>query len=247
VTVDDLRGMIGKRVGLQLTGELDGNTELERLKELGQRLLPPYPGENLIRPVTVPAPEAFPAVLPYEECVGILAAFYRGGVETYYGMQSRYGMTAGRKLANYSALCLVVDALSRRQVPPASWVMFSFDVWQEFGPTGSQRPPTVMWVFSLGRVVQKHDWFTNWSDKYRGGRTFFATEHLGLVKAWREMWDELLRVKPQTRSELGAIVDKHFPGDSFEKRVVSAQGCSRRLERQLLAAIQEGKLVWHGS
>lgn len=240
---EDLRVLLGKRVGLRLAGQVtDGSDEENRLRKLGVRLLPPFPGEHVIKPAIVPPPELLPELLSYQGCVELLVAFYRGALEERFSLRSSFGRGDVRRMKNYSKFCLAVDAMSKLKVAPAAWILFSFDVWRETGVT--KGPPTTVWTFSVGRIIEKNAWFQDWASRYRGGRSYFADEHLKLVRAWRAMWDDLMITRPADREELVIIVEKHFPADSYEKAVLAAQISSQRLGQYLLDAINNGRMVW---
>jgi len=247
----DLRGLVqnraGARVGLRIQGlGVDGSEEAARIRELGKRALPAYPGEGVIKPVVVPPPPLLPAITSltsYRVCAEMLAAVYRGALLDRFDLSSYFGFPdIQSNQATYIKLCKVVDLMTLYEIPPAAWVLFSFDVWKQYGATGG--PPTVAWTFSAPRLTEKRDWFAARRDEYFGGRTYFSEEHLALVQRWRRMWERLMSLRPQTRVELLAVVDEFFPGDSYEKAVEAAQVSSRRLEQYLREAIEDGRMVW---
>lgn len=239
----DLQALLGRRVGLRLHGDLtDGSAEEGRLRKLGVRILPPYPGEHVIKPAIVPPPALLPETATYREAVEILAAFYRGALEERFNLKSAFGYGDVRNMKNYKKFCTTVDAMYRLKIAPAAWVLFSFDVWAEYSVTDG--PPTAVWTFSVSRVESKAVWFQDWVGRYKGGRSYFAEEHIKLVRTWRSMWDELMILRPNDRPGLVAIVEKHFLGDSYEKAVKTAQDSSRRLEQYLIDAINKGRMVW---
>jgi len=237
----------GVRLGLRLLGlAVDGSAEAERLRALGKRALPPYPGENLIKPIVVPPPPLLPAItdlIGYDICVARVAACYRGALLERFGLHSAFLSTGPRSnKSHYLKLSRVVDLMTAFEVPPAAWVLFSFDVWKEYGATDG--PPTVAWTFSEKRLIENRAWFENRRDQYFGGRVYYAEEHIALVKQWKLMWDHLMIHRPQTREELLRIVEAFFPNDSYEKGVALAQASSRRLEKYLMEAIEDGRMVW---
>lgn len=243
----ELRLLVGDRkVGLRLSGgAVGGSEEADRIRDLGHRLLPPYPGEGVIKPIVVPPPQPLPPsseLVTYAQCVEQLAGWYRGVLRDRFGYVSGFGGSDVRKMKDYRKLCDFVDELVKAQVPPASWVLFSFDVWAEYGRTGG--PPTVAWVFSLNRLRENRKWFEDKQARYFGGRTYFAEEHIELVHKWRMMWDAVMVARPQTREQLLVVVDRFFPGTSYEKAVNAAQVSTRRLEQYLREAVEQGRPVW---
>jgi hypothetical protein len=209
---------------------------------LGQRLIPPYPGEQLVPTVRIPAPPCLPRNSTPAETVRVLATNYRGTLLVKFGKISRFllqGAPEGHR--NYGMLLRAAELLTAEGIPPATWCLFSADVWRKYhdGPV----PPA--FVFAATRILESRDWFESTAAaQYLGGAVRYASEHRKLLADHQRMWHELLWAAPSDRSGVIAIVDVFFPGREFEDRVSLARMQARKIQIQIDQGIAEGAMLW---
>lgn len=230
----------GARAPARLDGE--GSVDLELIRRLGQRALPPFPDSSLVRSVVVPDPPLLGPGRP-EDRAELLGATYRSAVESRYDVRS-FAFARGDPTTwrDFSVLCDAADRLEAIEVAPAAWILFSMDAWRQVGV--SDGPPKPSWVFSLKRMRERFDWFEREVDRYCGGRVVSPREHLDLAERWHGMWAEILMASPKTREALLEVVDGYFPGDSFERQLDLARAASRRLQLEIDEAVASGVVLW---
>ena len=218
-----------------------------RIKELGKRGLPPYPGVSFIQEIVVPAPALLPKDGEAYDWVRVLAAAYRAGCKHRFGLVNNF-MLYG-KLGRNKAYPTVLKAAHRMvefEIAPVAWTLFSFDCWREsvgrdsFG--GS--PPGVSWTFSSNRLEVRRDWFEDRKEDYSVRRTRVGPKHQGLIQDWNEMWRYLILHNPSDRRGVLKICDGFFPEDSYEKRVVAAKSEVVRMQMEIDRLVSEGGDLW---
>lgn len=198
---------------------------LERLRELAGTYIPPEPrtsrGEPLV--VEVPEPRRLSAELTEPERVEWLARAYRAVLERRYGLKSSYMRRS--QLDNhehYARLVWLSGELLRESVPPLSWVIFSFDLWRlsSIGAQG-KRPPPTRWVWSRKRWREQRERYEE--SRYSEVELRTPPEAAQLYADWRCLWLELVQRAPNSRAGVVEIVDRWFPGDSWEARLSRAR------------------------
>ena len=234
----DQRGAF--RVQNLIGQSLGGRHRQWEISQLGTRLIPEYPGEQIISTVKIPAPPCL-ASTP-EENVRVLATCYRGLLAVKFGQKSRFLLTGapeGHRI--YGQLLRAAEVLADECVPPAAWCLFSADVWRKY--RAKQIVPPVF-VYALQRIRDDQGWFEQASAQYCGGSVRFAAEHRHLLVDHRNMWAELIRLPTINRAEITRVVDKHFPASTFEARVISAKMQARRMQLQINQALADGGMLW---
>jgi hypothetical protein len=178
------------------------------------------------------------------EWVKTLAQSYRGAIFRKFRSPS-YFMSRGdvSKHGSYGLLLKAAEQISTYQIAPAAWCLFSIDVWAET-VVQLKSPPTVAFVFSEMRLEQRVFWFEAERDNYAGGEIKYGPNHLKLASDWMTMKQELLRLRPQTREELTKVVDRYFPGDSYDRRLANAAAEARRIQAQIDRSVAEGEVLW---
>jgi hypothetical protein len=223
-----------------------GTDVLQRIRALGERALPPMPDVDMVPPVRVPSPAKLrvPPMHPADEVL-VLARAYRTVLKQRTGASSLF-MLRGDVLTHkdFARLREAAALLRELEVPPVAWVLFSFDVWAEHGPARVRgKPPSVSFVFSQKRIAERFDWFDRERDRYTGTRHFMAPTHRQLCEDHAAMLTELMRLPLESRSEVLAVIDRYFPGDSFERRLNQARAEARKLQDEVTRAVEMGSLL----
>lgn len=195
--------------------------------------------------VTPPPPKLDPRASPLEHAQ-TLAASYRGAVERRYPELGRCYFGTRGKLENYKdykTLLAAAEALLEQEFPPTAWMLFSIDVWLFYMGEKAKGPPTVAWAYSTARIRERADWFESEAGMYAGGQMYVGEEHKGLLAVYRQMQLELLRSRPKTSLEVCAIVDRFFPGDTFDQWVERAKREAARQQELLDVLVKKG-VAW---
>ena len=226
-------------------GTLGGCYSIEdrkRIEKLGVRLIPPDP-TNLVESVTVPPPTYLDPKMTDVEQVKFLALVYRESGHWRY-KQDVWAYTSGKptKWKGYDKLVESARLLARVDVPPAAWCMWSFDVWNEY--LGVEGLPAPIWVWSASRIRSNMAWFKDQVQLYLDSRQILAPTHRDLIDDWAAMWVGLLAAKPVDRIQVTALVDYHFPEDTYETRLKAAQAGSCQLQRKVMADNEKGMVCW---
>lgn len=207
--------------------------------------MPPFPGPDLVGLVQVSPPSRIPEGATPFEVAEFCAAAYRGAVEAKWPELGRCWAFARSDIAKsraYGKLKAVGEKLRAHGVAPSSWCLFSADVWREYGVTAG--PPTADFVFSEVRFEERFGWFEERAGAYAGGRVLYSPAHLELAADWKAMWADLLRENPRDRPSLLSVVDRHFPGDSFEQRLAAAKAETRSLQKVVRDLTERGCCAW---
>lgn len=211
---------------------------LERIRHLGRRALPPFPGTSTIPQVIVPPPASMEACSDLD-AVRFLANAYRTVIGYRFDTISRF-LEHG-DLRNHKMWVPMLRAYRQflaEDIPPVAWVDFSIDVWGAH----HSRPPPAKFVFSAKRIRDRASWFEGFRDDYCVARSVIGAHHKALVADWHAMMTELIAIDPQDRRQILDAVDKYFPGSSYERRVNSAKSEARRLQFEVASMTSSGGL-----
>jgi hypothetical protein len=240
----------GTRASSRLVGgALEGSKTIDLVRRLGSRLLPPYPGPDVVQPARLPAPPILDPNSTEKEVASVLAACYRGALEVAFGVES-FAYTRGdiSRARCFRQLVEAGNFLKTSRTAPAAWALFSVDVWVESG-LGGKGMPNIGWVYAASRLRDRWDWFQDRRAEYAGGQVLFSGPHLALAADWRGMWDQLLREVPSRpeRALVEQVLEAWFPerrGSCWEDRVEEARNHNRALQSKLDRAIESGVMVW---
>lgn len=235
--------MVGRRVGR--LG--DGSSVEQRVRQLGARLLPPEPRTRDGKPLQyeIPPPRLIDPSATPQQRVKMLAAAYRAVLKRRYGITSRYfeGSAALESHKEFPKLAALAALMVDAKVAPLAWVLFSFDAWTHT-PLGEGKrcaPPT-KWVWSKKRWKEQQDRF--WEDRYSVVESRTAPLAHQLWTDWRIMWVELMLSAPEDRSGVAAVVDRWFPGESFETRLTRARSQTLEYQARVDREAAEGGWPW---
>ena len=227
------------RAGSSLGGLPDPDLR-RQIEELGRRLLPPAPDFGRLA-VQVPDPPRLEGV-EGDERAKLLALAYRGAFERAYDQQSVAfaGGRIGTKML--PTLLRAADQLEALRAAPAAWCRFAFEVWAAI-PSARGRPGAA-WVYSARLIVSKASWFAERRADLEVGAIILPPAGRALLEDHRGLWRELMAEAPKSREQVTAIMDRWFPGDSWERRVAAAEAEKRRLQADAVSAIAKGAVLW---
>lgn len=206
--------------------------------------VPPYPGPTILQPVKVPPPPVIPPDMADKDAVVMLVRSYRGGVESASGQRwSGFRSLAQLKRSRYYRMLTdAVHTLRDLGIAPASWVMFSLEVWSKYGfGTSKQKRPPLPWVFGCARIEQHCDWFFDSSATSFQKRLVFPPAAQDLLKRYGQMMFELRQKKGESRR---AVVERYFPDGLYDKLLRRSQWQADELSETLTAKVARGEWVW---
>lgn len=204
----------------------DGSSIEQRIRQLGARLLPPEPLARDGKPLyyEIPAPKRLEPASSPQQRVKHLAAAYRAVLKRRYSITSKYmlGSAALESHKDYPKLEALSALMLEANVAPLAWVLFSFDAWTHTPMgEGKRTSPPAKWVWSKKRWKDQQDRFQE--ERYQSVEVRCSATATQLWIDWRVMWLELMQVAPMTRDGVAEIVDRWFPGESFEERLTRAR------------------------
>lgn len=237
---------VGAAARLGAGGGLRLPLEGHRLKTLGARALPPFPGPDVIKPVVVPGPAKISPGCSDLEAVKMLVWAYQDSVESRWPGQRCWSFRRGEitKSKHWPLLLAAATRMRELEIAPGAWCLFSADVWREHSTAVSPPPPPPTFVFAKSRMENRLDWFDDECDRYRGGRALFAPAHLALAQRWKDLWRDLHKESPQDRPRLLVILERHFPGDSWERGLAQARDETEALRRTVTELVKRGVSSW---
>lgn len=208
--------------------------------------VPRYPGIDVVAPAQVPDPPLLDPESPSLDHVTILAAAYRGAVESRFGGRCYVLRGDLRGTKHWAAFVGAAEALIEHNIPPAAWAAFSCDVWKKFSargprPTRGKGWPPVAWVFSAKRIEERRGWFRAEESDYSGGRAIFGPKHKDLMYRFARL--DWVLGDPRVR-DVGAVVEQFFPGNLYEELVNAARAEAADYRERFKRQIREGRFLW---
>lgn len=244
------RGIFSNETGISEEPEIRSHrAEVDRrIRQLGDRALPEYPGSRLVPDVTVPPPVQLRPEMDPVDRVRMLGSAHRSTFTARYpdlrGKNNFMCFGSPLKHPLFDKVLACADHLLYGRIPPLSWVLFSFDVWKRCkGSDG--RPPSAKWILSPNRAAPgsgSRQWFEAEREEYCRHRVVLGPKHRELLQSWEGMWRELRQAEPTTRADVWDVIYRHFPGDAWRLRVAAAKGEALRLQQQIDRTVAEGGL-----
>lgn len=204
--------------------------------------LPPYPSTALLKTPRLPAPPKLPSDGDPESGAAMIAAAYRGAVESRTG-QTCWAFSRGRisRSKYFKALCAAGELFVEHDISPASWLAFSADIWLQHFAKGKVTAPPVNWAISTKRIAQHHGWFNREALNYSGGRLLLTDQHKDLLRRY----DGLKRSMFQCLNpdEIHTLIDEWFP-DGWEKMYEIVKQEGREEQKRIERVVKRGEFIW---
>jgi hypothetical protein len=192
--------------------------------------------------VRVPDPPMLNPDDPPERHAFLLARWYTQAVEQQTGKVCwTFKKTHVTKSRYYALLVKVAKYFILHEIAPAAWCAFSVDVWAKYNDKGD-KPPPVQWVFSTDRMVKREKWFWN-ANRALGGTLVLPESAKDLIARQAAMRSEIARSNPSDQT-LGKIVQKYFPGDTFDRLCAQVKSDTKRMTSELRSRAQAGDWLW---
>jgi len=243
------------------------NTEEEltligQLIEPGGGIIPRFPDPDKdYRAVRLPSPPCIQKEASDLDAAWLLVKAYRGAVERILKepcfMFANYKGAELQRSQFYEMLVEGSRTMRELEIPPASWVMFSFDAWNEVTKRGGKkRPAPINFVFGARRVRERSGWFARVETDYRNMRRIFAKEHMDYHRRLRGCYQLGLRALERVQKEnagytdvellrarLNAIVEQEFPGGN-QAWLERARAAGEAHRATLAECLANGEFVW---
>lgn len=220
------------------------------LRVAGRGVVPPFPGQEVVAPVSVPDPPRLRAGLSERAAATVLVRAYRGAIESRYGRGGTYRLPPELKMvdANLPLLAAAGRLLAAEEIAPAAWAAWSVDIWRDYvaSRSSNENPPRPAYVFGAKRLEDPRvrGWFAREGGAAAGGRVIFTPEHRALVLRWQRMKHEAMRRGAVTAEELSAVAFRWWPPGAFDAAVRRARDAASREERALRDRVERGEFVW---
>lgn len=216
---------------------------------LNHPAVPPFPGNTIVAPVTVPEAIHLDDGASKVMQVNAMMKAYRGAIERRYGGRC-FAFSKGdvSRSKHFKGLSDFADALIAHKISPSAWCIHRVDKWREQrGHIGKAKPgerraqPSIQFVFAARSIEDDSRW--RFRQEYAtgrlgGGQVFTAT-HRKLLLRWHSVQRDIRRgVQP----ELALL--EHLPGDTYQCLVDQARLESAEMRYKLESDIQRGRHVW---
>lgn len=190
-----------------------------------QRPLPPFMPPDVDGPLAI---------------ARFVAGVYAGAYQAATG-KPYWPFVRGRSLPNHPTFAAMLGAgrtFHEENVRPARWVLWSFDCWR--GDRNGAPPP--QYVFSTTRLTEHWRWFRDEERGYAGRLDMMGPLEKALGARWLAMRKACLLRGPTETPE--QIVERWFPGDTWERAVQDAQAEASRMQADLDRRAAAGEWLW---
>lgn len=211
--------------------------------------LPPYPGNSIISPATVPDPAKLTTAHDDADRVRILAAAFRGAVEHQYGVRCYLLAKVSPRAKSWNVLVRASLKLLEYDVSPVAWCTWAVRRWYlarthspGYAKGGPVPSPPIGVVFSTKGIDDRC------ADEERryvvqesavGGRVIFGATHKTLIRRYTEMRAAINRGMSPKEAK-----GKFFPGTKFDDMVEGARVEAIEIRSRLEEDIRRGTHVW---
>jgi hypothetical protein len=228
--------------------------------------IPPMPSNWRIGAPKVPMPPKLDPSWSPEETFRFIALCWMNTIRAYYGVKvdnfelqdafprrvkrgKRFVVLPPRpqRSKHWKRVMALAEELRERQIPPAAWFAFRFDVWKyqcedRLDFTKAGRVPPVAWVITPSSVAKHHRWYTSCETTYVSGATVVCPKHKQLLLDWERMY----RVARHCRElhEVKDVIARFFPGDSYKRRVQEAREEAKAMQRRFNERVRRGYHLW---
>ena len=215
----------------------------------GTQGMPPYPAARIVPPAMIPPPPRLPEELTDTEGARWLVNAFRGAVESRYkklgkrGKPYRCWVLSRRgsleKSKYLKQLIEAADLLRELEAAPAAWCAFSVDCWRKYDM--GKKPPSIAWVYQLGRIENQNGWYQGEEPYYMSRRVVYSKPAQVLIYQYQQMRFALARSGAQTRQEVAVVVEKFFPDGLYDRLVDKAKDRSLDDQQRISAAAARGE------
>jgi hypothetical protein len=134
-------------------------------------------------------------------------------------------------------LLLEAGALLRdAAVPPAGWVVWSFEVWRGLGRT--KKPPSLVWTFSTKRIGGDLAWYQHEGYDEIGGRKVKGP----LEDAFYPR-DAAMREAAIWTDDATEVVARYFP-EGYAQAVEAVQREAEQMRAKVARRLAAGEWLW---
>jgi hypothetical protein len=228
----------------------------------GGGIIPRFPDPDRdFHAVRLPSPPAIPETATDLDAAWLLVKAYRGAVEQIlkqpcHVFRAYKGETLQRS-QYYKLLVEGARAMRDFEIPPGSWVMFSFDAWKSVAKgAAAKQPPPITFVFGAKRIAERHGWFSRVETGYRNMRRLFTQDHREVItrhSACRQLGLRILErvgreydgyIPPNVlRARIEAMVESEFPG-GYQLWLDKAKASGDTQHATLNECLANGEFVW---
>jgi hypothetical protein len=199
----------------------------------------PPPPWTVCDPVTLPEPPTLPKESTDEERAERLAQTYQAVCRARYDVVWRYRRGAIARSKHFKMLRATGAYFVEKDIAPAAWVSWSFEVWRSMGNT---KPPPIGWVFGMKRVEERRGWFSSEASSHGGGQLVDVPARRELVARWYALRMAILREGAWL--DPSALVARYFPGKTWDRMARRAKLDAEATKNRLRAEADAGEFLW---
>lgn len=204
----------------------------------------PHPTFDEMRTAIVPHPPKIPEASDTKSAVEMIVRSYRGAVEHRTGKRCWSCPKDVVKSKFYSSLAAGAQEMRSREIAPAAWSLFSYDVWnsERNGEKRENPCPPLVWVYAPKRIIERYGWFKGVCGNELGRRVVPSPEQIAFFVRYTGMQRALWR-SGVTLEMAQAAVRGWFPeGREAALRVVTEGNIVQQqlLDRRMAA----GDWLW---
>jgi hypothetical protein len=225
--------------------------------------VPPYPGIELLGSARTPNPPELDPRDTEEGWFRFIAKTWTSAIPfcfrgyrdwTFRLVLKRDPVTGQFGSARLSKLWGQLVAAARlmidEEIAPVAWIRWRCDLWRdarerEFDFSRAGKPPPVKWVFDLRALREHTGWFRHHGNAYAGRQMLMGKIARKLQQDYHVMEHDITRLPDGAHQpDVDQIVERHFPGGTFDKRVKLARREARALQLELNVMAQRGGFAW---
>lgn len=205
--------------------------------------VPPFPGQAIVAPATVPNPPVYKESDSPEHLAQTLLDSYYGALEVFFDQRFPRKRGAVRRHKEYKLLRTFAAQLVAHEIPPAIWCMFRIERYAKAPAAKTKgRPayPPVSFICNA-KAINEDRWQFRaaWGDARVGGRAVFGPKHKALISRYREMHAAIVRGASRKDAK-----KEFFPGDAYDRMVDAARIEAVETLNKLITRAARGEFLW---
>jgi hypothetical protein len=151
-----------------------------------------------------------------------------------------------KKSKYYKLLTTAADIFIEKEISPAAWIGFSFEIWHKDEGHPSDDPPPLPWVFGMTKNKKFRGWFYGeGASSFRGGRVLPTKRYKKLLECYNLMRTCLSRLPTDaTDAMIIDTVDMFFPRKTYDKWKRQINKETEEIQENLDSCLQRGDWLW---
>lgn len=206
----------------------------------GVQVLPPRPSASVLGVARLPSPPELPPEPHHRRDVRWLALALEGASLRELGAAAQPRRHPDPASPRGQTLSAAAEALRAARIPPASWALFSVQVWRARA-SATMLPPEA-WVWSAARIKSREGWYDRGAEVL-GGVHVRGPAHDEATARWTKAAHAVraaTRLSPLDQARIAAEI----LGPDWRELIARAQLDSRAAQARITAQAARGEWVW---